>query len=406
MECSKCKHITTLEININFKYFICPKCFSLHEYANNHLEFKKELTKIQYNSYIEIGKSVLFENETYCVSNFVVKKINPYEVWTEYELIALSGKKKYIVEEKGHWVVSEKIETQKNYNSREIYHNNIDYLLYEKDNFIDHFGVGFFDYKFKSNQIGFRDFINPPHILSVDLEEGNANYYLGTSISNKEIKKIFNLEKLPAKKGIGVVQPFYFDLDQVLMVFFFTSILVLMLHLFFYQNAKNQLVFKQTIDLSTQLDKEIETNVFELKGPIAPLNIIIDTDVDNSWLATDFSLINLTNGETAFFSKDVERYSGYEDGESWTEGSKTEDFTICGVSSGKYKISFKPNKDVNDTSNNRLFIEVFWDKSNSWNFLSVIICFGITIIILYLIKNNFETRRWFDSDYSPYKKDE
>jgi hypothetical protein len=406
MDCAKCNHITNLEIEINFKYFICPKCFSLYEFKNNQFEFKKELTKIKYNSYIEIGKSVIFENETYCVANLVVKKINPYEVWTEFELIAISGKKKYVVLEKGHWTISEKIELNKNFNTLEIYHDNIDYKLFEKDSAINHLGVGFFDYIFKSEQIGFRDFINPPYILSVDLEDGNPNYYLGKSISNKEIKKVFNLEKLPAKEGIGIVQPFYLNLDRVLMIFSFASIVILILHLFFYQTAKNQLVFKQTIDLSTQLDKEIETNVFELKGPIAPLNIIIDTDVDNSWLATDFTLINQTTGEIAYFTKDVERYSGYEDGESWTEGSQTEDFTICGVSSGKYKIAFKSTKDTNDVQNTRLFLEVFWDKSNSWNFLSVLICFGVTIIILYIIKNNFETRRWYDSDYSPYKKDE
>lgn len=406
MQCTKCEHVVNLEVEISFKFFICPKCFSLHEFLIDKLYFKREILKTSFDSSLVIGKSIVFDNENYCISNVVYKTINSDECWTEYELIALSGNKKYVIEENGHWIISEQIEVKKDSDSLEIHHNNIDYRIFERGSFHDESWYGFFDYEPTKKVIGFRDYINPPNVLSVEVEEKNPIYYLGKSYSEKEIKNIFNPEFLPVKEGIGIAQPFFINLYNTIIIFCCASIVVLFFHMIFYQKAKNQLIYKQTIDLVTQIDKEIETDIFELKGPIAPLNIIIQTDVDNSWLATDFSLENQSTGESAFFSKDIELYSGYEGGESWTEGSQTEDFTICGVSSGKYKIVFKPTKDTSDMRNTVLFVEVYWDKSNNWNFMSVILSFLFIVIILYYLNNNFETRRWYDSDYSPYNKDE
>lgn len=405
MECPKCSHITNLESEINFRYFICPKCYSLFQFHEEQLHFKNTIPKTNSESFLNLGKSVTLENETFCVANFIIKCANGNEYWTEYELISLSGKRKYVIEENGNWIISKQIEVKRDSYSLEIHHNDIDYKIFEKGFSTDVSGAGFFEYKFSKETIGFRDYINPPYILSVEVEDNKSTYYLGTHHSGKEIKKIFNIEILPSKDTIGIVQPFYVNLNNLITIFCIASILVLCIHLFYYQTAKNQLIYSNDIDLNSQIDKEIETDVFELEGPIAPLNIFISSNVDNSWLATDFSLVNQTTNESVYFSKDVELYSGYEGGESWTEGSNYEDFTICGVSAGRYKIAFKSNKDTDDIKNSTMHLEVYWDKNNNWNFMIVLMTFVVITIFLYYLKNNFESRRWNDSDYSTYNDD-
>ncbi len=405
MECIKCNHITNLETEIYFSYFICPECYSLFQFHDQQLHFKSTISKTKSKSFLNLGKSVILENENFCIANFIIKCANGNEYWTEYELISLSGKRKYVIEENGNWIISEQVEVKSDSDSLEIYYNEIEYKIFEKGYSTDISGAGFFEYKFSEETIGFKDYINPPCMLSVEVEDNKSVYYFGTHYSRKDIKKIFNIEILPNKDNIGIVQPFYINLKNLVTIFCLASILVLCIHIFYYQTAKNQLIYSNDIDLISQVNKEIETDVFELEGPIAPLNIFISSNVDNSWLATDFSLVNQTTNESVYFSKDVELYSGYEGGESWTEGSNHEDFTICGVSAGKYKISFKPNKDIDDNKNSSMHLEVYWDRNNSWNFMFVLITFVAITILLYYLKNNFESRRWNDSDYSTYDDD-
>ncbi|WP_298304805.1 DUF4178 domain-containing protein [Flavobacterium sp.] len=407
VSCLSCNHVLNVQYEVSYHYYICVKCFSLHKNENGNLKLKSS-NKSSFNYVIPIGTIVDFENQKYCVSNVILKKDLSNDSWLEYELISDNNSKKYFTEENGNWTVSEEIELKSTDKFvREIYYEDIDYRLFDRGKYIEFSGAGFFEYQIdKDEKLEYADFICPPSLLSIEIEDGKQTSFLGKHISSKEIKSIFNIKSVPTKSQVGMVQPFYFNLNNTIIVFCSACIFILISHLYFSSTSKNQLVYSNEINLLNNNNKEISTDVFELKGPIAPLKIFINSDVDNSWVATDFSLVNQTTGESSYFSKDIEYYHGYEGGENWTEGDTTDEFNICGVSSGKYKITFVPSKDTNDVSNSRFKIDVFWDKSDNWNFVSAFVVFLIIVIILFFIKNSFEQRRWNDSDYSPYSKEE
>lgn len=407
VKCLDCNYEVNLPVKIPSEYFVCPKCYLFHSYKNGFLRADEGVKMPSFVSHISVGMSVVLEGQTYWVSNFILKKSPEREYWREYELVSENGTYKYLTEEGGNWTISEQIELDKDFNKLEIHYDDKDFAIFDKGSCQDCSGVGFFDFKLDQNFIKYKDYISPPYLLSVEVEEKKQIVYYGKHIEADEVKKHFNLTVLPSKSKIGMVQPFgYYDLRRCITIFCYAAIVVLVSHLVFYQTSSNQLVYSKTIDLVNDNGKEISTDVFELNGPIAPLKIFIETDVDNSWVATDFSLINQTTNEVAYFSKDVEYYHGYEGGESWSEGGSSEEFNICGVSSGKYIISFNPNKDSSDSNNTRMKMDVYWDKSDNWNFMFVLLSFLGVSIILFYIKNNFEQRRWSDSDYSPYSKEE
>jgi hypothetical protein len=407
VNCLSCNHKISLPYEISYQYYICIKCFIIHKKENGILKLLGS-NKPSFNYSIPIGTTIDFENQKYYVATVILKKDLFNDSWLEYELIAENNTKKYFTEENGNWTVSEEIEVKKfDKSKKEIYHEGTDYRLFDNGKYIDFTGVGFFEFQISNKEnIAYYDFICPPNLLSVEIEEGKHTSYIGNHISKKDVKSLFNIQSVPSRSQIGMVQPFYFNLSNTLMVFCGACIFILISHLYFSSISKNQLVYSSEINLLEQNNKEISTDIFELKGPIAPLKIFIDSDVDNSWIATDFSLVNQTTGESSYFSKDLEYYHGYEGGENWSEGNTNEEFNICGVSSGNYKISFIPNKDTNDQINSRLKIDVYWDKSDNWNFVSAFVIFLVIIILLYFIKNSFEQRRWNDSDYSPYSKEE
>lgn len=404
--CLHCKHETQLPIEIEFDYFVCPQCFKGHSKHNGILTENEKLSVQGFGFYIPIGKSVVFGETTYWVSNAVLKNDDYGEGWCEYELRSATGNCKYLTEENGNWTLSEAIEFHKYLGRLEVHYNDRDFALFDKGKYQNKSGVGFFDFKISRDNISYKDFISPPYLLSEETEEQHTVVYYGQHIAAKEIKKLFQLNAIPSKTKIGMAQPFYFDMSKTITTFCFAAIIILISHMYFYNQSSNQLVYSNNIDLAIGNEREMATDVFELKGPIAPLTIYIKTGVDNSWLATDFSLVNQKTGETAYFSKDVEYYHGYEGGESWSEGSSSEDFNICGVSSGQYKITFKPSRDSSDVNNSQMSIDVYWNESSNWNFMTALCSFVAVSFILFMIKNNYEQRRWSDSDYSPYSKEE
>lgn len=406
VKCLDCSYVVNLPIEIPVTYFVCPKCYQSHNYKNGVLTANGTDKMSSFEFHIPVGNSIVLEGQTFWVSNVILKKSSDGESWREYELVSEKNHYKYLTEEYGNWTISEQVELNKDCNKQEIHYKDKDFALFDKGNYQNNSGIGFFDFKLNQNNLEYKDFVCSPYLLSVEVEEREQIVYYGHHISAKEVKKLFNLDIIPWKSKIGMVQPFYYDFGNTLAIFGYAALIILVSHLIFYQTSSNQLVYSNTVDLANNNDKEITTEVFELKGPIAPLKIYIETNVSNSWLATDFSLINQTTGETAHFSKDVEYYYGYEDGENWSEGSSSDDFNICGVSSGKYKITYTPNKDTNDVDNSTMKIEVYWDKSDNWNFMIVLVTFLVISVILYYFKNNFEQRRWYDSNYSPYNKED
>lgn len=400
--CLKCNAETILPFEIHYNYFICPKCFTSIKKEGDRLIIKETLSKPTLDPVLEIGKEVVLKNEEYFVFNFIEKQTKLGEWWVEYELKSKDNRSLFITEEGGNWIVEEEIERTKVKGTTFKYYDDLEFNLFEKGKVNERTGCGFFNYKLSKEYVDYEDYITPPFALSFEKENNEeGKVYLGEHIDRNEVKKIFGLKDLPNKTYIGSVQPFYYDVADVIRIFLAFAILTLVVHLIYYSKSKNELILEKEINLT----KAYATDVFSLSGAISPLTVRISSDVDNSWVATDFTLENVSTRETVYFSKDLEYYYGYSEGENWTEGSKDEEFTICGVSSGDYRIIINPAKDESNFTNNTLKISVFWDKKNNWNFMFVILAFIVFTIILFGIKNSFESNRWSDNPYSPYLKD-
>jgi hypothetical protein len=109
-------------------------------------------------------------------------------------------------------------------------------------------------------------------------------------------------------------------------------------------SRNNQTVFEQNINFSDVNDKELVSKSFTFRRLCSSEDPCF-CDVDNSWANVGIGLVNEKTNEVVYASKDIEQYSGYEDGESWSEGSKSEDFNICGVAAGTYHFLVSAEKE-------------------------------------------------------------
>lgn len=402
--CANCNTKVTTSFNLIYKYYTCFSCHSNYKFDNGINNFLDKQSNTAFPPLLKIGAKGVFNEEELTVVSYTIRKNKENEIWFEYELVSVSNNKLFLIEDNGHWILEKEIDTKEVTKSSGLTYKGVEYRKYETGKSKESYRCGFFNYKFDSTFSHYEEYINPPFCLSIEHDD-KKKYYHGEHISRDKIKKIFNVDNLRTREGIGMVQPFYYNLTHVFTIFIIAILAITALHVFFYSQSKEQLVYQDVFDLNQVNKKELYTDVFELKGPIAPLSIDVLSNVDNSWMTTDFALINQETEETVHFTKDLEYYHGYSEGENWTEGSNNDEFNICGVSEGKYKIMILSNKDETDTNNTALNVKIYWGKPDNWNLYVTIFIFLAIGALLYFIKNSFESRRWEDSYYSPYKKE-
>lgn len=453
--CKQCDTTTSISSSVTMESFGCPSCKALYVKDDAEFRFKSKFSYSLLDSTIPVGKKCQIGNETYEVTGMLVKHLGGLVYAREYTLQSNLGNYKYLSECEGHWILLKEIDDI-DFNSRsrlEITYNDRTFKKYSYYNNDIVLAQGFFDVNLKEKSAFVVEYISPPFILcSENLNE--LHFYLGEHISKKEVKRLFNLEAIPSKSGVGVVQPFPFHVLDTIKIFLITAIVILTCYIFQgYQ--ENKKVVGDTISINEYVNKEYVSPSFEVVDIAVPIKITLHSEVSNSWAYAGVSVVNEVTNEEEFAEQDIEFYSGYEDGYHWTEGSQSANFHICGLKPGKYHLvvspsaeNIIPNVNTTDTSalkiwppenvvvgkttydaqqrivdsiakikaeiesaaesstvssdQKNLTIYAELESPSSWNFgISLIVLIFFTVAIL-VYRHFFESWRWSDSSYSPY----
>ncbi|MCG2610078.1 DUF4178 domain-containing protein [Flavobacterium sp. SM15] len=404
--CYQCD--TTTEVNVAFevKNFVCPNCQSVYEYHNEGLRFRQKFTHPKLFDTLKIGQAGILRGKKYVVVGLIVKRAYNIYFWKEYTLQGEKGEYIYLSETSGHWILLERITDKYDvkYHPRVLSHKGMSLDLFDYSDVQIATAQGYFDFELPQGNIRMNEYINPPYILSIEKIGGSSEAYFGEHISKSEVEKAFPGTSLPFKSGVGLVQPFYVNVRQTVIIFCTVAILILFSHIFIYADQVKKEVMSETLLFSQNNSKELVSKSFELKGGSAPMTVNVSSDVDNSWANVQVALINESTGEERYASKDIEYYHGYTEGENWSEGSTNEEFNICGVPSGKYHITVTPQKAPEDLTNNQLRIKATWNDGSMRNIWMTILFMGILSVVLFYGKYYFEKQRWADSDNSPYSE--
>ncbi|WP_374357507.1 hypothetical protein, partial [Chitinimonas sp.] len=80
----------------------------------------------------------------------------------------------------------------------------------------------------------------------------------------------------------------------------------------------------------------ISNPLLHISGDSSDIRVEQQTNVDNGWLDTELTLTNRNSGEVFQLSREISEYHGYDDGESWSEGSNKDEAVIAAVPAGDY----------------------------------------------------------------------
>lgn len=450
--CNSCNTKTSVQATVDFVNFACPNCGSLYNLKSEHRTHIKKYKFNPIDVVLPIGLKGNFDNKEYEIINALVKFLGSFTYSKEYTLVSKDGDYIYLSECNGHWIQLKEVDdiVVKKSGTLSIKYKDLTYKKYDYYSPTLVRAYGFFDFELSEFDNFVVEYISPPFILSTERINSDTVTYLGRHIEKKEVKKIFKLEIILSKSGVGIVQPFPFHILDTIKIFLIAAILILMC--FIFQDSQgNKEVLNHTISINEYVNKEYVSPSFEVIDIAVPIKINLYSDVSNSWAYAGVSVVNEMTNEEEFAEQDIEFYSGYEDGYHWTEGSQSVNFHICGLKPGKYHLVISPSAenvvanttDATSISNvppgivtpnnikymsgdkltdsiNKLYSEMHLSEQSlssnqktltisaqlespsNWNFGISIVVFTVLIIVLFVYRRFFETWRWSDSSYSPY----
>lgn len=394
--CPSCNHEQTIDVTFKVNFFGCVSCLRYFDNTGAKAVVKETFKPFYFERSLSVGAAGTFDNESYTVTGLVIKSLQSLESWCEYLLQTQRGKPLYISESQGHFIKMEALDAtfdmtsfEKNQIFEEIRYTRIAVAKPKV-----RLAVGFFE-EDVLQPAKVTEFIAPPLIISREVyDETHTIWYKGAHLPRPTVKKAFELSKLAGRYGTGLVQPFYFEPFRVAQILLAMCLLVIGITMLRNYDRETTIVYDAFVPLNGASASDLVSNSFEVTGSRAPLTVHLASEVDNSWASTTIGLVNEETNEEIYATRDLEFYQGYEAGEHWTEGSKSDEFNFCGVPAGKYHFIINVSKSEIDTTTTGVHIRAESGMPVYHNMWIVLVVCVVLIIAAYIAKDKFEENRY------------
>ena len=413
----------------NTKTIVCKSCSAVLDISNNNVDVIVKSQKVlgsQVKPVIELGSLGHFEGVDYTVIGYMRRSTRSYGLnyyWSEFLLHHPGYGFRWLISSDGHWTFAKSL--QKSPAETSSYSGNKTVFL---DKSFKHFStytaitvqvLGEFYWKVKlEDKASIQDFVNPPSILSKEKYAKEVTWTAGEYIGKQDVEYAFrNTFSLPDPVNIAANQPSPYNTQTstwltaglLFIVFAFG------LQIFFTIISENRLLLDtsasfqkngQQIQLIDNLwvnndNIQYQSPSFEVKGRASNLIIEQSVSLNNSWLATDVTLVEKNTGLVLYAEREAGYYSGYDSDGPWTEDNSRQEIIFSKVPTGSYYLKVEADSDWTDGSKPPItdYIKVYRDVpqwSNFW-FLLAFLCLGPAIF--FYMRYRFEVNRWADSDH-------
>lgn len=421
INCPICKQSIVLYDLPKSEYVVCNSCFSyLHIIAEDTSRLNKQLTKPEKNPVLKLGSTANIHDTDFKLISYLEKReIGTIYHWREYILTSLDKGYITLSEFDGHWnIIGGKnfiadFKDPISYGTT-VGYKDVEYTLFNKYTPTVTAMLGEVDWDVVNEKVKATEYIAPPYMVVEENISNNKHYYIAEYLEPETIAEIFGIDKnlLPERVGIGANQPseHYNRWTSSLQTTGIAIVLVLLIHLLLGAVKPEKELLNDDFLISHNNTQDVNefksfiTPSFSVEDESSNISFEIASAVDNNWLETTIVLVNENDNRTWEVSKSIEYYHGYEEGESWSEGSTKESILLSEIPKGKYHLNVYPSS--GDIDRNNLYIKATSNVPMWCNTLITILLLCIYPAICWYMMRNFEKRRWNNSDYSPFVNEE
>jgi hypothetical protein len=253
-----------------------------------------------------------------------------------------------------------------------------------------------------------RDYVAPPLALSVEEEKGEVNFSRGESIPAAELWKALSLTgSPPTQSGVGYCQPNPYARGKHLSlwcaVLGFGALVVAAV--FLDTSLPHESVLR--MDVALKDENVAVSEPFTLVSSSQAVEVRASAQIESSWAGLELALIDEESGDAHVADLEVSHFSGYDDGESWSEGSRSASAVLGSVPRGTYVLRAEVTLDPASARNAppTATIEIVRGVFTWAPLVFAALTLWIPALFLTLTANGFERRRWADSDESDDEDD-
>jgi hypothetical protein len=418
LSCASCGAAITLQTGELAKTVACAACGAVMDARDDSLRvlLQHQDRMRHVVPQIPLGRAGQLKGKRWTVIGYQIRGINvdgtDYE-WREYVLWNPEAGFRYLTEYEGHWndvTVVKGLPHETTSGSRPV----AEYLGTRFEHFQHSlvktdFVLGEFPWEVRvGDKVWNDDYVAPPLMLSREYTPNEITWSLGTYVPPALIQEAFKLEKpLPKPVGVFANQPNPASSTKGLgrMFLVFACLLMAMCGVR-RVTARNELAFSGGYRFFPGTGDTVAfvTKVFDLKGHSSNAEVEILTDLSNDNAFFNVALLPEATGKGYELGREVSYYFGYEDGESWHEGSNGDRAVIPDVPPGRYYLRIEPEHA--GTGSVSYTVTVKRDVPRFWPFLVALVPLTLPWVLGFVSQSTFESRRWAESDYAPTGTDD
>ncbi len=359
---------------------------------------------------LELGSRATLFGHKWEVIGFIVREdLASAFAWDEYLLFNPYQGYRWLTNVDGHWSFVRSIKGLPELKGLYAYYKKKKYRIFNKGKARVRFVLGEFYWKLRADdKVELADYICPPLMISSEKNASEMIWSQGEYLDSKIVAKEFKLKALREPRSIGAnqVSPKTITFKKVQPWWIGFIILLTFMELGHCCSSTNKTALSQTFQFKPNATGTVTSNVFALEKNNANLELDFGTPCDNSWLWISGELVNNDSGLTYPFERSVEYYHGYEGGESWSEGSTVSDLLLPAIPGGKYYLNMDFESGSFRDNNDRIFtVRVVRDVPTYANYFWCLFFISCLPIWYWIGSHADESKRWSNSDYSPYSSD-
>lgn len=407
--CKHCQTRITVYDTEDANYFGCPSCntFFRKYRSSGQIETLQQFTNTARPD-LALGSTANMDGVAYWVTGFMVKReIEEGELvdWKEYLLYNKDAGYVTLVEFSGHWMLVKPVKQKLSITqvSKDVYtavHEGTRYRQHHEYYFQVIYAAGAFDENvLEYKDMYTREFVAPPKMLISERFHDKTEWYQAIYKYPRDVAAAFGIPvgQLPSRYGAGIIEPSPYAANRSWLTAFSAIMCGLLVITAIAINMMRpggnilQGSYSLTGDSAAARNpKMIVTEPFVTNSK-GSLEVELHTSLNNDWLETAVTLVNDNNGKTYDFSKSLEYYYGYDDGERWSEGSEQEKVILAGIPAGKYHLNISPYHEHPMTANLDVTVR---RNPFMWSNMILLLLVILSIpVVNHLLDIRFEKRR-------------
>lgn len=327
--------------------------------------------------------------------------------WHEYVLFNPYKGIRYLSEYNGHWNDISICKTLPTADFSGATYLGETYKHFQSAEANTDFVLGEFPWQVRvGEKAGVTDYVHPPRVLSSEKLDNEVTWSIGEYMYGREIWDSFKLPGGPPE-AMGVYEnqpsPVTLNVKGIWATFAAFAVFLLVLMAGFDMHAKKEPVFEETYQYNradAKGEASFVTDVFELGGGTATVEVKTSSPVDNHWIYLNYALINQDSGQAWDFGREVSYYYGYDSDGSWSEGKRTDSVVVPSVPAGHYFLRIEPEVDPS-LPTTPYSVSVIRDVPVFGIYGIAFLALLVPVIFISFRSYTFERSRWSESDHPP-----